>query len=378
MMSSLARHRVVTTLRHAAGLAELVGRFGSEITALVQEVHAESSPLARLTARAPARGVYGGIRLGFASARRLAALGGGLAPREPAPDSWLDVQSALNGAFGHLLEPRGGFALPMSLVPGGAGRGGRRLVVFLHGLCMSERCWERPAHAGFVAWAREQLGAGVAYLRYNTGLRISRNGALLADLLEREAPAGELVLVGHSMGGLVALSALHQAQERGDAWPRRVRRVACLGSPHEGASLERLGNHANRFLSVSPWSRPFMRLGNLRSDGIRDLRFGHLLEQDWRGRSPDDPRPAPSAVRLAGHVDHLLVAAARSARGEADLLGDWLVPVASALARNLHPAQDARRELIVGLDHLGLLGDERVYRLLRSWLAGEAAGQPGS
>lgn len=353
---------------------ELTGHVGGEITALVQEVHAASSPLAWRSARRPAPVVYGGIRLGFAAARHGAALGGRLVPREPAPDGWLDVQSALNGAFGHRLAPRGAFALPMSLRRPDAGGARRRprLVLFLHGLCTNERCWQRPAHARFAAWARARLDAEVAYLRYNTGLRISHNGARLAALLEREAPAGELLLVGHSMGGLVALSALHQARARGLAWPRRTARVACLGSPHEGTSLERLGNHANRLLSVSPWTRPFMRLGNLRSDGIRDLRFGHVLEEDWRDRHADDPRPAPSAVRLAADVDHLFVAAARSDRGASDPLGDWLVPVASALAERLHPPGAARRVLITELDHLGLLGDERVYELLRRWvLAGD-------
>ena len=364
----LTAHAFATALRHAGGLAELAGQLGSEITALVQEVHAQSGPLAGLIARGPAAGAYGGIRLGFGAARHLGALGGRLAPRDPVPDPWLDVQSALNGAFGHLFDPRGGFALPMSLLRRAGAPGSARLVVFLHGLCLNERCWDAPAHARFVAWAQGALGAGVAYLRYNTGLRISQSGARLAALLEREAREGELILVGHSMGGLVALSALHQAREAGLDWPRRVGRVACLGSPHEGTSLERLANHANWLLAVSPWSRPFMRLANLRSDGIRDLRFGHVLDGDWRDRTPDDRRPASSAVTLAPGVDHLLVAAARSGRGEADPLGDWLVPVASALARHLHPERAARRELIPELDHLGLLGDPRVYGLLRAWL----------
>jgi pimeloyl-ACP methyl ester carboxylesterase len=371
-MTPRVRRSVATTLRHVGGLAELAGHLGSEITTLVQEVHAASSPVARLSARAPAAGIYAGIRVGFGGARRLAALGGRLAPRDPAPDAWLDVQSALNGAFGHLFDPNGGFALPISLQRGADPRGGERLVVFLHGLCLNERCWDGPAHARFVAWLHDRLGSQVAYLRYNTGLRISRNGALLADLLEREVPGGELILVGHSMGGLVALSALHQAQELELEWPRRVSRLACLGSPHEGTSLERIANHANRLLAASHWSQPMMRLANLRSDGIRDLRFGHVLERDWRGRPPDDPRPAPSAVTLAAGVDHLLVAGARSARGEADPLGDWLVPVRSALARRLHPEHAARRELIPELDHLGMLGDERVYRLLRAWLGRRA------
>ena len=107
---------VAAAVRHAAGLAELVSRFGSEITALTQEVHAASSPLAMVTAGMPARGIYGAIRFGFHGTGRIAALGGRLAGDEPAPDSWLDVQSALNGAFGHLFAESGNaFALPMSL-----------------------------------------------------------------------------------------------------------------------------------------------------------------------------------------------------------------------------------------------------------------------
>jgi pimeloyl-ACP methyl ester carboxylesterase len=370
--ASLRKISVTTAIRHAAGLLELGSRVGSEITSLVQEVHAASSPLSLLASDPhPARAVYGSIRLGFRGAGRVAALGGRLAGREPGPDSWLDMQSAVNGAFGHLLDHRyGAFALRMSLRRPDGGRPARRLVVFLHGLCMNERAWHRPAHARFAAWARSRLGAECAYLRYNTGHHISRNGALLAGLLEREAPPGELVLVGHSMGGLVALSALHQAAARGHGWPQRVTRLACLGAPHEGAALERLGNHANRLLRPLPWTRPFMRLGNLRSDGIRDLRFGHLLEEEWQGRPTDDPRPNRRALPLPRHVDHLFVAAARNTPGETDAIGDWLVSVASAHARSLHPPDAARRELIRDLDHLGLLADERVYALLRSWLDG--------
>jgi pimeloyl-ACP methyl ester carboxylesterase len=367
--ASIRKEHVATALRHSTGLLEFTSRLGSEITALVQEVHAASSPLALLTSNhRPARVIYGGIRLGFHGAGRLAALGGRLAGRDPAPDSWLDVQSAVNGAFGHLFDARrGGFALPMSLRRPDRRRA-ERIVVFLHGLCMNERAWQKPAQHRFVGWARERLGAEVAYLRYNTGLRISTNGAMLAELLEREALPREVILVGHSMGGLVALSALHRAQELGHDWPAHVTRLACLGVPHEGTSLERLGNHANRLLKGLPWTRPFMRLGNLRSDGIRDLRFGHLFDEDWRGRPADDPRPLRRHAPLPPHVDHLLVAAARRASGETDPLGDWLVRVESAHARNLYPADAARRELVRDLDHLGLLADERVYALLRDWI----------
>ena len=89
----IGRDDVATALRYLAGVAELTSRFGSEITSLVQEVHAASSPLSMLSASAPVRGIYGSIRFGFTAAGRLAALGGQLLPQELAADSWLDLQS---------------------------------------------------------------------------------------------------------------------------------------------------------------------------------------------------------------------------------------------------------------------------------------------
>lgn len=372
--------RVATALRHLAAVAEFAGHLGSEITMLVQEVHAASNPAALLGADLLERGIYGGIRLGFSGVRRAAAIGGRLGRDEPQPDALLDVQSALNGAFGHIYEEVGScFALPMRFIrPERAKSCARRLVVFVHGLCMNERGWRNSAHARFCDWTGGHLDAEVAYVRYNTGLRISTNGARLAEILVREAGEQEIILVGHSMGGLVARSAIHQAGEVGHGWQRRVTGVACLGSPHEGTSLERLGNHANRLLSVLPWTRPFMRLGNLRSDGIRDLRFGHLVESDWRDRDRDDPRRAYSEVELASHVDHLHVAAARSEGKGSDALGDWLVPVESALALNLHPPEAVGRELLHGIGHLSLLSHERVYAVLRRaclrWASREGGG----
>jgi pimeloyl-ACP methyl ester carboxylesterase len=371
--------RAATVLRHAAALVESSGHLGSEITRLVQEVHAASNPTALLGADLLERGIYAGIRMGFGGVRRAAAIGGRLGGRDARADAFLDVQSALNGAFGHLYEEMGSaFALPMTWIAPERSGGARRLAVFVHGLCMSERCWGHPGHVRFCEWAGRRLDAAVAYVRYNSGLRISANGARLAALLEREAGEREILLVGHSMGGLVARSALHQATEAGYGWVRRVSRLACLGSPHEGASLERLGNHANRLLGALPWTRPFMRLGNLRSDGIRDLRFGHLVESDWRGRAPDEPRRAHTGVGLAGDVDHLHVAAVRSEKGGSGGLGDGLVPVESALALNLHPEAAVRRELLRGMGHLALLADERVYDALRRWIEGAPAPAPGA
>src|SRR5512138_2260761 len=117
-MPEVDRDDVLAAIRHAAAAAELATVLGGEITALVQEVHAASSPVALVGAVDPARAVYGGIRLGFTAAAKLATWGGRLAHVEPSPDAWLDVQSALNGAFGHrFAAAESVYALPMTLHP---------------------------------------------------------------------------------------------------------------------------------------------------------------------------------------------------------------------------------------------------------------------
>ena len=54
----------------------------------------------------------------------------------------------------------------------------------------------------------------------------------------------EILLVGHSMGGLVIRSACHYGSEDGAPWVRHVRHVFYLGSPHLGAPLARVAGLA--------------------------------------------------------------------------------------------------------------------------------------
>jgi pimeloyl-ACP methyl ester carboxylesterase len=360
----------------ATGLAQLGVDLGLHVVDVVHEMHGSiaSVQLPFGTARpasTPARPVYAAIRSGFRLAN---ASIGSLGRLLPAPDAahLLRIRSAANGVFGQRLAETGNpLALPMTLERPHPATGDAEAprLLFVHGLCMSEDAWQRGAHAAFVDEARRQ-GREVSYLRYNSGLRISRNGADLARLLEADAARGPLWLVGHSMGGLVARSALHQALAAGMRWPDRVRGLVTLGAPHDGAALERIGNHANRLLGVSPYTKPLSRLGNLRSDGIRDLRHGNLLQEDWDGvDDPDHPHDLRRRLPLAAGIRHLFVAATRSPAAEsqqAALRDDLLVSVPSALAYAHLGQEPAERHVLAGLDHMGLLGSRRVYALLAS------------
>lgn len=308
--------------------------------------------------------------------------------------------AALNGVLGHHLEESGNpLAIPMRLrrngqalapdsralaaaVPEPSGR----VVLLVHGLCRNESGWNRKGHDHGIALEHD-LGVTSVYLSYNTGRHVSANGRDLAQLLEMfraswPVPLRDVAIVAHSMGGLVARSALHHAVQAGHVWPRSLRAVVFLGTPHHGTPLERGGSLFETALGVSPYSLPFRRLGKIRSAGITDLRHGNLLDEDWAGhdrfaRRGDVRRPLP----LPSGVDCYAVAATTAKRsgGLGDqLVGDGLVPVASALGRHADPVRNLqfppeRTWIARGMNHLDLLGRPEVYRRLRMWLEGGSA-----
>ena len=304
-------------------------------------------------------------------------------PSTPARDALL---AALNGVWGDHLQAGGNpLALPMTLrhqghdltlqraelaraLPQASGR----LLVLVHGLCMNDRQWLRNGHDHGAALAR-QLGATPLYVRHNSGLHVSSNGQALAALLDElvaqwPAPVRELLIVGHSMGGLIARSACFQAQQQGLAWLARLRGLACLGTPHHGAPLERGGLLLDRLLGVSPYSAPFVRLGASRSAGITDLRFGNLQDADWQGRPAQGQRTdARAPTPLPAGVPVYLVAATKAAgrRGlragvVGHTVGDGLVPLHSALGRHRNPAL----ALAVPARHVRVIRDANHWDLL--------------
>lgn len=285
------------------------------------------------------------------------------------------ILAALNGVLGdHLARTGNPLAIGMELVVRGAAR--PRLLLLVHGLCMNDTQWTRNGHDHGLALA-QSLDCTPVYVRYNSGRHVCENAAELAARLQElvahwPVTVQDLAIVGHSMGGLVARSAVRQASEAGMAWPRQLRQMVFLGTPHHGAALERAGNWLHTVLGLSPYLAPFTRLGRLRSDGITDLRHGNLLESDWQG-GRFLHRDTRSVVALPEHVACYAVAGTLG-KGRTDpALGDGLVSVDSALGRHPSPTHDLRFPashtwVARGVHHLDLLGSKAVYRKLRAWL----------
>ncbi|BDU00257.1 permease [Nocardia sputorum] len=309
--------------------------------------------------------------------------------------------AALQGLIGDDLEQtRPILAAPMTfridgapvraeLVGARVQRPSAHVVVFLHGLVESEHAWRLGGGPTYAERLEGDIGCTALQVRYNSGLHISENAAQLSELMrclvERwPVPIERVSLVGHSMGGLVARGACFVASEAGLPWVRLVRQVVCLGSPHMGAPLEQVVHFASAALVRFPETRPFGRLLRRRSAGIRDLRDGSLVDEDWRGLDADAlRRRVVREVPLLVGADHYFVTATvtRSPRHPLGrVLGDGLVltPSGSGRARTRRVGFDVEKGMhLASAHHFTLLNDEAVYRALGTWLTSEAAEVSG-
>jgi pimeloyl-ACP methyl ester carboxylesterase len=330
-----------------------------------------------------------------ALARLLPALDPGDATHAATPEREA-VLAALNGVLGdRLAADNNPLATPMTLryqgraldwqTPPAPAEVTGKILLLVHGLCMNDLQWQTehdrlPVNHGTAL--AQALGYTPVYLRYNSGLHTSQNGhelsRQLGQLVSRwPVPVEEITVVAHSMGGLLTRSALHDAQQTAQTWPRHLKSIVFLGTPHHGAPLERAGNWVDVILGSTPYSAPFAKLGQLRSAGITDLRYGHLLDADWRGhnrfhRKPDsrDPLPLPQGVAC-----YTVAATLSPQRGTlADrLLGDGLVPLHSALGQHEEPkrslefAKDAQL-IAYRTGHMALLSSPQVQQQMLNWL----------
>ncbi|MGD0701033.1 MAG: hypothetical protein ABSA02_14240 [Trebonia sp.] len=256
------------------------------------------------------------------------------------------------------------------------------VAVFVHGLAETENSWQRRAGSSVPYGPRlaAEFGCTPVYIRYNTGRHVSANGHDLAELLENLMAAwpgqvGEILLIGHSMGGLVIRSACHYGRRDGAAWVDRVRHIFYLGSPHLGAPLARATGYAGWALGRVPETRPFASMVTS-SAGVKDLRYGYVLDDDWADCDQDrcirnHRREAPL---LAG-ANHYALSATVTADSSGPLgaaVGDLLVQPASAhgrrgAVRHIPFRVDLGRQF-GGMHHFDLLNHRDVWAVMRDLL----------
>ncbi len=315
------------------------------------------------------------------------------------------VLSAINGVLGDQLLATGNpLTITMSLrlegkplllekaalaerLPQATGK----LLVVLHGLCMNDLQWttggKNEAGYNHADVLTKELGYTPVYLHYNTGLHTSLNGQQFAGLLEQllkawPQPVIELSLLVHSMGGLVSRSACHAAEQSGMAWRSKLKNIVFLGTPHHGAPLERVGNWIDTTLGSNRVTKPFAAIGQIRSRGITDLRYGHVLTSSWEAdgiekdrfeRSPDSREP----LSLPAGVNCFTVAATTSGAASPlkdALVGDGLVPLRSALGQHDEAPHgldfDSDKQWTAyGTNHMDLLKRPEVTAQVLKWLS---------
>lgn len=404
----MARNSLSANVSDLRGVAQLAVAAVVGATQIVEEMHRTIVRAVPIVGK-PAAGavliipglVYRSIRgvtrlvgaaLDTALSHAQSLVGGSGAASSAERDAILGV---INGVLGdYLISTASPLAIPMRLRKNGQPLqldrktlastftpADRKLLVVVHGLCMTDANRKEHDHAGSLA---RDLGYTPIFLQYNTGRRVSTNGREFAGMMERlvrawPVPADEVVIIGHSMGGLVARSACHYAKLERHRWLGKLSKLVFLGTPHHGAPLERAGNRLEILMSTLPHSAPLARLGAIRSAGIKDLRHGNLLDEHWQGLRCHASHDARTPVPLPTGVQCFAIAASKRAKSAGHctrLAGDGLVPVKSALGQHEDPALDLsipehRQFTARGLNHFELRTSREVYERLHAWLSGQ-------
>lgn len=401
---------MVTTTKMARGTSRLIFDSVAGITSAAEDMHetiarhplpwspqperpTRAHGLIAATVYATIRGVNGLLREGIdlsmawlperteepqysaASIKAIAALNGVLGDHLEATDNPLATPM-------RLLTPQRPLTLDQASLVTAVGQASSHVVILVHGLSMSELCWNRNETPGIGQRLQDALGVTPLYLRYNSGRHISTNGQEFATQLEQlcanwPVPVESLSLIGHSMGGLVIRSACWYAQQSGSEWLSQLRRVVCLGTPHHGSPIARAGHSLNAAMQNIAYTQP-LAFGRRRSAGIKDLRHGDLLDDDWRDHHPDELRPdTRRPVPLLEDVEYYF-AAATLGRHKKDplghLLGDLLVRMDSATgthSENLRHLNIKAENCAVfhEKNHFDLLDDSKVQQQIVDWFS---------
>ena len=254
-----------------------------------------------------------------------------------------------------------------------------KIVLFLHGLGENDESWQprQPWQndAGYATRVARETDWTPLVVRYNTGMRVSDNGAELAALIGRLAtcwpvPITSIAFVGHSMGGLLARSATVHALAGQRDWVRRVTHVVCLGTPHLGAQGEKAAHLGARALALVPSSAARASARTV------PLRHAYVSRDDWAGHDVTAPWGEDRiAVAPLSDAAYHFVAAGRPRPQQLAGRGDHVRSSGTGSRDSGEPSSPVEDALDAG-DHVALLSHPQVADGLVTWLQGspDAAG----
>lgn len=261
-----------------------------------------------------------------------------------------------------------------------------KICILIHGLTNDETIWDFPKerNKNYGTLLQNDLNYTPFFVRYNTGLHISENGKQLSQLitsLSENYPTqiSEIVIIGHSMGGLVARSACYYAPLQGSDWTTILNKIFYLGSPHLGAPLEKFGNALSHLLNNIPnqYTKLASSVINLRSAGIKDLRYGYIRDEDWQDEHPDTLlKNSKKTVPLLENTDHYLITGTITDNPKhliSEWFGDALVRHTSGTGQSKSehhlPFDLKNHKEYAGLVHLSLAYSPEIYTQIKEWVS---------
>jgi pimeloyl-ACP methyl ester carboxylesterase len=189
---------------------------------------------------------------------------------------------------------------------------GPLLVVAVHGWLLSSRLWqplERQLADRLEVWSPDLPGFGAATRPRGLQPSLPGYGRWLAAAVRRQAAGRPVVLLGHSLGGSVAL---HAAPLLGDQL-RGVVQVAAGGGVYQPRAFARVRQGGAAFLALRPaWLASVPALAAWRAPLVAELRAarGLLASSTNRGAVAGLPRLAAAltvpSLWIAGSRDTVM------------------------------------------------------------------------
>jgi triacylglycerol esterase/lipase EstA (alpha/beta hydrolase family) len=204
----------------------------------------------------------------------------------------------------------------------------------------------------------------------------------MTQLLEHyPADIEEVIFITHSMGGLVTRSACYYGSQQDNPWTDKVRQLYFLGSPHLGADLEKFGSVVASVLKNAPlpYTNLLAEVYNMRSAGIKDLRFGYVTDEDWQDQDQNEALSNnKQTVPLLEGADHFVITGTVFKDNQKvlnEFFGDALVRRHSATGghpehRHHLPFLPENQKEFETINHLKMAVSEEVYQQIRIWVIG--------